>query len=197
MNKTTIPHLFGIFCLLVSTPLSSGESTEFTSLFNGKDLSGWVTVGTSKSFEVKDGAIRTTGAHPYPAWLRSEKEYENFVLRFSYKTANWYEGGVLLHAPLQGPGSKIGFKLHLKHDHKPYGLRAAGAIYDVASPLTFNGLPAGQWNQCQVICDWPKLSVMMNGKLVQDIDMSKNIAFEHRMRRGYIGLQNICDSSAF
>jgi hypothetical protein len=187
----------GLFVPCVLQAAETDPATEdYASLFNGKDLNGWVTVGTPDSFAVEDNAIRTTGAHPYPSWLRTEKEYENFVLRFSCRTGGWYEGGVLLHAPQEGPGSKIGFKIHLRHNQKAYGLRSPGAIYDAAAPLAFPGRPPGQWNRCEVLCDWPVLRVTLNGTLIHDIDMRKNDALKHRLRRGFIGIQNICNSSA-
>ena len=169
----------------------------FISMFNGSDLSGWITVGTPGSFTVKENAIYTTGAHPYPSWLRMEKEYENFVLRFSYKTAGWYEGGVLIHAPQYGTGAKIGFKLHLRHDQHALGVRSPGAIYDVAAPDTLANFPAGKWNRCEITCNWPVLQVKINGVVIHDIDMSKNEKLKYRMRKGYIGIQNICNSGAY
>lgn len=164
---------------------------EYVTLFNGKDLTGWSAVGTSNAFVVKDGSIYCTGAGPYPSWLRTEKEYENFILRFEYQTQGWYEGGVLFHAPLDGPASKLGFKLHLRHDSKEYGSRSPGAIYDAAAPLSIANLPSGKWNQCEVECDWPRLRVKLNGTLIHNIDMDTNKAFKYRLRKGYIGIQNI------
>lgn len=70
-----------VLCSLPAVNVSAQE--DFTSLFNGKDLSGWVPMGTPEAFTVKQEAIYTTGAGPYPSWLRSEKQYENFVLRFA------------------------------------------------------------------------------------------------------------------
>ncbi len=195
MKRTTKTLLFALAGMPLLT-ISSTAEEKFTSLFNGKDLSGWVTVGTKGSFKVDNGTIRTTGAHPYPSWLRSEKEYENFVLKFSYKPKAWYEGGVLIHAPEHGPGSMLGMKLHLTHTTHPYGTHSTGAIYKAAAPLAIPLTPK-KWNQIEITCDWPKLQVKMNGTLIQNIDMSKNPAFKHRLRRGYIGLQNICNSNAF
>jgi hypothetical protein len=200
MMKKFVLLVFICVGLIVSNSLLAQNTTSedsFISLFNGKDLNGWVPVGTPGSFTVKEDAIYTTGAHPYPSWLRSEKEYENFILRFSYKTKGWYEGGVLLHAPADGPGLKIGFKIHLRHDQHALGVRSPGAIYDVAAPDTFANFPAGQWNQCEVICDWPVLRVKINGVLIHNIDMSKNEILKYRMQRGYIGIQNICNSGAY
>lgn len=169
---------------------------EFVSLFNGKDLSGWVAAGTP-AFTVREKAIFSTGARPYPSWLRTEKEYENFILRFSYKTSGFYEGGILIHAPKDSPGEKTGFKIHLRHDRHALGTHSPGAVYDVAAPDTMANLPPGQWNRCEVRCDWPVLQVKMNNIMIQDIDMSKNELLKYRMRRGYIGIQNIGGRGTF
>ena len=180
---------FVTLCGVVSG--SASTESNYVALFNGKDLSGWVPVGTPKAFTVKEDSIFSTGAGPYPSWLRTEKEYENFVLRFEYRTEGWYEGGILIHAPLNGPGSKIGFKLHLRHDQKEYGPRSPGAIYDATVPRSIANLPSGQWNRCEVACNWPRLRITMNGTLIHDIDMDAEDMFKYRLRKGFIGIQNI------
>ena len=177
--------------------LSAATDEGFTPLFNGRNLQGWVAVEPADAFIVRDSAIFSTGAGPYPSWLRSEREYENFVLRFEYQTEGWYEGGVLLHAPLDGPGSKLGFKIHLRHDQKAYGLRSPGAIYDAAAPRSIANLPSGQWNYCEIKCDWPHLRVTLNDELIHDISMDTDAAFRHRLRRGFIGIQNIGCRASF
>ena len=167
----------------------------FVSLFNGKDLTGWTTVGTEGSFSVKKGAIRTTGVHPYPAWLRSDKQYENFVLRFSFKPeGGWYEGGVFIHAPAQGPGADIGFRIHTSHSPTPYGTHSMGAIYNVATPLAFPGFSPKKWNKFEVTCQWPILKITLNGMLIHNIDMSKDPAWKHRLRKGFIGIDHISNA---
>ena len=179
---------FSLFLICCGATLAEEE---FTSLFNGEDLNGWRAVGTTEAFVVKNHSIYTTGASPYPSWLRSDEMYENFILRFKYMTEGWYEGGILLHAPTDGPASKLGLKLHIRHDQKEYGLRSPGAIYDAAVPLAIVNRPPGQWNQCEILCDWPTLRVTLNGGLIHDIDMNVHNAMKHRLRRGHIGIQNI------
>jgi hypothetical protein len=176
---------------------ASVAKDQYVPLFNGEDLSGWITVGAPDAFTVKEKAIYTTGAGPYPSWLRTEKEYENFVLRFEYQTQGWYEGGVLFHAPQYGPASKLGFKLHLRHDTKAYGVRSPGAIYDTAAPLCVANLPSGQWNQCEVECNWPHLRITLNNRLIHDINMAQHQAFRYKLRKGFIGIQNIGCRSSF
>src|SRR5713226_1453834 len=55
----------------------------FTPMFNGKDLSGWVNVNCAPgTFFVKGGEIITTGKPT--GFLRTEKQYENFIAEFEW-----------------------------------------------------------------------------------------------------------------
>ena len=36
---------------------------------------------------------------------------------------------------------------------------ARQAIYDVAAPRSIANLPSGEWNACEITCDWPRLQV--------------------------------------
>jgi hypothetical protein len=55
----------------------------FAPMFNGKDLTGWVNVnGAPDTFSVKDGEIITTGKPT--GYLRTEKQYENFIAEFDW-----------------------------------------------------------------------------------------------------------------
>jgi hypothetical protein len=55
----------------------------FVPMFNGKDLAGWVNVNCAPgTFYVKDGEIITTGKPT--GYLRTEKQYENFVAEFDW-----------------------------------------------------------------------------------------------------------------
>ena len=177
------------FCVLAVCPASAEDG--FISLFNGKDLSGWVPVGTSDAFQVEKGAILSTGASPYPSWLRTERPYENFVLHIEYQTLGWYEGGILIHAPVDGPASQLGLQVHLRHDHLEYKARSPGAIYDVAAPTSLANFGSGKWNNCEIVCDWPHLQVTLNGVKIQDLDMAINPSLRYRLRNGFIEIENI------
>ena len=62
---------------------ATGPVPSFRSLFNGKNLSGWVNVNTDPgTWSVKKGLLVCSG-HPIGV-MRSEKEYENFVLHIEW-----------------------------------------------------------------------------------------------------------------
>ena len=65
-------------------PRPKPYETGWVSLFNGKDLTGWVKVGNEK-WEVEDGTIHGTGITKDYGYLRTEKMYKDFHLSLRFK----------------------------------------------------------------------------------------------------------------
>jgi len=189
MKKTTIGLIFAFSVLFSTFSLSAQDG--FVSLFNGEDLSGWVEEGGSGAFKARDGELVLESPDNYPSWLRSDKEYENFILNLEYRVDGWTESGILLHAPLHGRASRIGMKLHLRHDQIDEGARSTGAIYDVLKPLAIANKKRGEWNKLEIMVNWPDLKVVMNGTVIHDLDMSVHPDLRWRLRKGYLGFQDI------
>lgn len=61
--------------------IRGGDEPPFTSLFDGKTLSGWVRQHTDR-FSVRDSAIVNDGG---TGWLRSEKSYRDFEFQVEYR----------------------------------------------------------------------------------------------------------------
>src|SRR4030081_3665647 len=81
-----------ILCSLLGTVASSADDDGFVAMFNGKDLSGWVNVNCApETFFVKDGMIITTGKPV--GFLRTERQYENFIAEFEWMHMNTKEVG--------------------------------------------------------------------------------------------------------
>lgn len=70
------------------------EGPEFHALFNGKDLTGWVTPADKALFTVEDGVIvgRTKGDLKKNEFLVTEKPYRDFVLKAKVKFRNGNSG---------------------------------------------------------------------------------------------------------
>ena len=74
-----------IFTSIISVALAADDSdTPWVSLFNGKDLSGWVPIDVAPStFRVRDGVIVSSG---FPTGLlRTARQYENFVIELEWR----------------------------------------------------------------------------------------------------------------
>lgn len=102
--KSTAPLFLSLALTLLPVALfaQASEPTGFRELFNGKDLTGWVDVNTSKeTWTVKDGLLVCSG-QPIGV-MRSEKQYENFILHIEWRHMKpggnsgvfiWSEGSV-------------------------------------------------------------------------------------------------------
>lgn len=178
------------FALLLGNGLHAQEGG-FVPLFNGRDLSGWVEMAEPGAFRVEDGTLSLASPKNHPNWLRSEKQYENFVLKLEYQTIGWSETGIYLHAPLHGDPVKSGIKLHLRHDRAEDGARSTGALYDVRGPLTFANRTGDAWNRLEIHMNWPELRVVLNDTTIQDVNLELSDELRWRLRKGYIGFQDI------
>ncbi|MCS7253414.1 MAG: DUF1080 domain-containing protein [Armatimonadota bacterium] len=160
----------------------------FVPLFNGKDLSGWKVMG-AQSWEVKDGVLICHGKGS--GWLCTEREYENFVLRLEYKISKDGNSGIFIRTGLKGRQSRIGMEVQIldSYGRKPT-TGTAGAIYGAVVPTKEASKPAGEWNEVEITCDGPKVTVILNGEKIIDVNMDEHPLLKDRLRKGYIGLQN-------
>jgi len=163
----------------------------FTSLFNGKDLTGWIVEPDNGAFFVKDGSIHCAGEPRPPYMARSAKEYENFILEVDFKIGVNMNSGIFLQTPIDGRQSKNGFELQIMGDAgSPASPWCTGALYDLVAPDTNASRPAGEWNHYRVEMDWPRVKIWLNGVSIHDRDLSLDHLLRYRRRFGFIGLQN-------
>src|SRR5512146_2293690 len=95
-----------LFCgLAVLLTLGAGRSSaaddagKWVSLFNGKDLTGWVPVH-DVTFAVTNGDLRLVKGM---GWLRTQKEYKDFVLEFETRPLEErFDSGIFIRAGLEG-----------------------------------------------------------------------------------------------
>ncbi len=175
-----------------AVPVAAQPGDEFVQLLSGDDMDGWVEMGEPGAFTVEDGTLFLEHPRNYPNWLRSEKQYENFVLELDYQAVGWAEGGIYIHAPMHGDPEKSGIKIHLRHDRTEEGARSTGAIYDVRAPITMASKEDGEaWNRLRIHVDWPRLRVTLNDVIIQDVHMARSDALRRRLRNGYIGFEDI------
>ena len=106
--------LFTILAATISTLAGCASETEtnWTPLFNGTNLDGWVVMNGAK-FSVTNGAIQIEGGM---GWLRSERAFTNFVLEAEWRGLETnYNSGFFLRAGLEGkPMPTDGWQVNLK-----------------------------------------------------------------------------------
>ncbi len=161
-------------------------------LFNGTDLTGWTQEGGRPSFFVEKGEIRTSGRGHAGNWLRTEREYGDYLLRFEIKPAQWAEAGVLLRAARSERPQHTGLTLILAHDfHKQTTPWVTGAIAGVRAPL--NPVPPGfgEWRRVEIELRGARLRALVDGIVAQDLDLDSVPELRHRLKRGFIGFPDM------
>lgn len=198
MSRTSAVRL-GCLALALAAPLALAADDEFTSLFDGKGLDGWTTVGGKPgNWVVEDGLLITRGEGG--GWLSTAKEYENFILKLEFRLKTGGNSGVFIRSPRTGDPAYTGMEIQVLDDAaavykdlQPY--QYCGSVYGVAAARRGHVKPAGEWNEMEVKADGPRITVKLNGATVTEADLTEHAdaAEKHpgiKRPGGYIGLQS-------
>ena len=151
----------------------------FTTLFSGKDLSGWVygrradgsENRTGKGYQVENGVLFTTkedGGNLYTA-----KRYADFVLRFEFRLTENANNGIGIRAPLVGDAAYVGMEIQVLDDSgsEYRSLRPAqyhGSIYQMFPATRGHQKPVGEWNVEEITAQGRKIVVKLNGVTITE-----------------------------
>jgi 3-keto-disaccharide hydrolase len=198
--------------LLALARLPAADDADYKPLFNGKDLTGWARVNCAPdTFFVKDNEIITTGK-PY-GYLRTDKQYENFVAEFEWMHVNktevgnsgffvWGDALPVVGSPYTR-GIEVQVLVNLEYKDRRTGAVTATSHGDVFAiqgakckpdrPHPTGGmrcLPSenrakggGEWNHYKIVANDGAIKLSVNGKEVSGVS-------ECRPRKGYLALES-------
>lgn len=143
-----------LLCLIVSfTAFSQKKIT----LFNGKDLTGWVVYGTEKWYVENGELVCESGPDKGYGYLGTEKQFKDFELTLEFKQEANGNSGVFFHSSIEG--TKI-----------------SGWQAEVAPPGHFSGGIYESYGRGWLIKpekdvvklgEWNKMKVLVKGNLVK------------------------------
>ena len=184
------------FALLVLFSTSAfGQTENWKSLFNGKDLTGWKPVAGKATFEVKDGIIEGTAVFGTGnTFLVTEEEYTDFILEVDLMISHISSNSGIMARGQYDPNARKGqglvFGYQIEGDPSPRAW--SGGIYDEArrgwffpldlNPAAKSAFKLGEWNRYRIEAIGNTLKTWVNGQEVayfmDDMDA-----------KGFIGLQ--------
>jgi hypothetical protein len=181
--------LMALLTLAAPTPQAqAAPSSGWESLFNGKDLTGWATVGNEK-WTVEDGAIHGQGVTKEYGYLRTEKTYKDFQMTLRFKCEADGNSGLFFHADFK-PGTAditqgLQFEIDRTLNHHTGGLYGDGRNWVVwpAAELETTIRP-NDWNDLYVSVIGNRYIARLNGVLMVDFTDPTPKSFD-----GYIALQ--------
>ena len=197
------------FVALFFLGLGSAHAQDgFKPMFNGKDLTGWHNVNCAPgTFYVKDDMIITTGKPT--GYLRTDRQYENFILEFEWFHAPNPKGSVgnsglfVWGDPIPAIGTgytrsievQVLVNLEVKNKYTSQGdlfsIWGAKCKPDRPHPLGWERcLPSEnrakgeyEWNHYKVVANNGVLKLHVNGKEVSGVS-------ECHPRKGYLALES-------
>jgi hypothetical protein len=155
-------------------------------IFNDKDLSGWWTPGNKDAWHAENGELVKRGSGGN--YLRTEKEYGNFILSFEYRINQGGNSGVGIRTHRKGWPSAEGMELQLQ-DRPGLDKHSTMAIYGNLPPVA-RADKSERWNRAVIKADGPMISAWVNGELVQQANTARHPELKHRLAKGWIGFQD-------
>ena len=150
-----------LFFLLAATYLNAQK----TSLFNGKNLSGWNIHGTELWYVEKGLLVCESGPDKKYGYLSTNKFYDDFILTLEFKQEANGNSGVFFRSKLEG--TKIsGWQAEVA----PPG-NNSGGIYESygrgwliqPGPEKDKALRMGEWNRMKIKVVGDKVTTWLNG----------------------------------
>ena len=129
--------------------------TPWVSLFNGKDLTGWVKVGQEK-WEVVNGAVHGQGISGGYGYLRTEKKYKDFEMSVRFRCDADINSGVFFHVDFK-PGTAdvsqgLQFEIDTRLNHHTGGIYESYVRGWLIQPDSVHEkyLKTGKWNKLRL-----------------------------------------------
>ncbi len=179
--RTIISLSFAVLALTQTTsaqPAAPDDKEEgFTSLFNGKDFSGWRfsdNSPTAENWKVADGVIKLSGGgKPH---LASQWDYDDFDVRFEWRAMRPnYNSGFYIRS-----GRNVGSNQINLAKGSEGGL--VGGKIDGAKPVPDLQKKPMEWNEWRVLAVGDKITFWCNGKLAWE-------GSNFQAKRGFLGFQ--------
>ncbi|VTS04512.1 3-keto-disaccharide hydrolase [Tuwongella immobilis] len=192
----------GMACLLLVSPASAQDvkpeaaaassatltleavpETEWVSLFNGKDMTGWKISKKSDpamKWEVKDGLLVGSGK---AGMLYSEKSFENFHFKVEAKINDKGNSGQYFRCS-ENPGFLDGYEAQINATHRdPI---KTGSLYKFDKTYILNNAPhkPDEFFTQEVIANGNHIQIFVNGKKVTDIVDEKG-----QFKKGHFAIQ--------
>jgi len=192
--RCTVLSIFVLFCSVFAVKGADGDG--FVSLFNGKNLDGWVLNGKPEGWEVKEGLLRSEGGKG-GNWIRSEKEYGDYIFKTDWKVSKGGNSGIFIRAADKGNPWQTGYEVQIYTGERD-DLHCTGSLYGYAAVNPRPDETPDKWHTLEIQCVGPKIKIVADGVKVVDVDQTelplpKEEGYpdpKTKPTRGYIGIQD-------
>ena len=159
--------------LLAAAPLAAAEPG-WTSLFNGRDLTGWKVNENTATFSIKDGAIVSHGPRSHCFYIGdfSGHRFQDFELKVDVMTLKGANGGIYIETEYQDQGwPGKGFEVQVNNTFAT-DPRKTGSLYEVQdvdeAAINKLGIKDNQWFTEHIVARGNNIKVFLDDHQVVD-----------------------------
>lgn len=149
----------------------------WVSMFNGKDLSGWKSNGSTEDqpekkagvFTVKDGELVVSGgrAHLFYVGADGKASFKNFEFKAKVKTTPGSNSGIYFHTAFEAKGwPSKGYECQVNATHSDR--KKTGGLYAVADVMDKAPNKDGEWFDYSIKVEGNHIVVAVDGKVTTD-----------------------------
>ena len=154
-----------LFLLVASFYFIAVPAQKFTSIFNGKDLTGWTIHGTEKWYVEDNLLVCESGPDKKYGYLSTNKNYKNFELKLQFKQEANGNSGVFIRSGIEG--TKIsGWQVEVappnQHTGGIYESYGSGWLIQ-PKPEDEKWLKMGKWNTMRILVNGNEITSWLNG----------------------------------
>jgi len=169
------------------------DETGFVPLFDGTAEgleTHWTTDGNKAAWTVEDGVLRTDAVEGGD-WLKTKKDYGDFVLRMEWMVPEWGNSGVGIRCD-KGGTYRGGYEIQILAPWDPYrpDLNCTGSIYGLVPVCSRPDNTPHVWHSLEVTCDGKDITIVGDGVTCIDANMDEVPALKDKVLKGYISLQS-------
>ena len=146
-----------------------------TSLFNGKDLTGWTIHGTEKWYVENHELVCESGPDKQYGYLSTNKAYKNFILTLKFRQEANGNSGVFFRSGIEGvkiSGWQVEVAPEGHHTGGIYESYGRGWLIQ-PKPEDEKQLKAGKWNSMKIKVQGDQVSTWLNGEQLVYIIVEK------------------------
>lgn len=164
--KTTFLTLLSVVALSAVALAEDG----WTSMFNGKDLSGWKSnEEVPGSFTVEDGKLKVSGgrAHIFFVGADGNAKFKNFEFKAKFMTTPGANGGIYIHTTYQDKGwPEKGYECQVNATHTDR--KKTGGLYAVQDVLDNAPNKDNVWSDYYIKVEGKHITIKIDGKTTVD-----------------------------
>lgn len=190
---------FTLAIALILLPSGLYAQEGWVNLLEGNDLTKHLTTTGNWTID-KEGVVALQprpgekGWTRYDAYLWAKKQFKDFEVEFEYKVNKGGNSGFYFNVgDLKSPVAK-GIEVQIYDSYRKEAPKKltdhdSGGIIPGIPPTKSTAKPAGEWNHFRITCKDNKVTVVLNGEVVNEVSLD-HPRLKGRPSSGYIGFQD-------